>query len=329
MSIALDAMGGDHAPREIIKGALLAAPELEVQLLLVGDPQTIREHLPNGLPKGMEIVPASEVVEMDEKPLDAYRRKKDSSIRIGAELVKEGRAEAFVSAGNTGACTATCQLTWRQMPGIQRPCIATDLPHRNGRFLILDTGASPDVDPEHLIEFAIMGRAYSQKVMGRANPMVHLLNIGEEEGKGNAFAKQAFTLLKEFPWFKGTLEGKDMWSQPCDVVVCDAFVGNIVLKTSEGLAELIVRTIREQVPKNPIAALPYAPLRKLLAPMRRKMDWAEIGGSPLLGLNGTCIISHGRSDARAMKNAILLAQTTIKNHLVPTIRESVSRELGK
>ena len=174
-----------------------------------------------------------------------------------------------------------------------------------------------------------MGRAYSQKVMGRANPMVHLLNIGEEEGKGNAFAKQAFTLLKEFPWFKGNLEGKDMWSQPCDVVVCDAFVGNIVLKTSEGLAELIVRTIREQVPKNPIAALPYAPLRKLLAPMRRKMDWAEIGGSPLLGLNGTCIISHGRSDARAMKNAILLAQTTIKNHLVPTIRESVSRELGK
>jgi phosphate acyltransferase len=326
LSIVLDAMGGDHAPREIIKGALQAAPDLDLKLYLVGDPNSIKEHLPNGLPSGMEIVPASQLVGMEEKPVDAYR-KKDSSIRVGVELVKEGRAEAFISAGNTGACVATCQLSWRQMPGIQRPCIASDMPHKDGRFLILDTGASPDADPEHLVQFALMGRAYAQKVMGKPHPRVHLLNIGEEEGKGNALAKQAFTLLKRFDWFNGNIEGKDMWSHPCDVVVCDAFVGNVVLKTSEGLADLIIKLIREQVPKNPIQALPYLPLKKVITPLKKRTDWAEIGGSPLLGLNGTCIISHGRSDARAIKNAILLAQRAVKGRLEQTIRDSVSKEL--
>jgi len=328
LSIALDAMGGDHAPREIIKGALLAAPEIESQILLVGDPNRIREHLPSGLPASMEIVPASETVEMEEKPLDAYRRKRDSSIRVGVELVKDGKAQVFVSAGNTGACTATCQLSWRQMHGIERPAIATELPHRGGRFLMLDTGASPDVDPEHLVQFAVMGRAYAQKVMGKSNPFVHLLNIGEEEGKGNAFAKQAFGLLKGFSWFKGNIEGKDMWAHPCDVVVCDAFVGNIVLKTSEGLAEFITRTIRDQVPRGFPANLPYLPLRKIMLPIRKKMDWAEVGGSPLLGLNGTCMIAHGRSDARAIKNAILQAERAINGRLAETIRDSVAKELG-
>ena len=328
MSIALDAMGGDFAPREVVKGALLALPELESRLFLVGDPNRIREHLPSGLPSSMEIVPASETVEMQEKPLDAYRRKRDSSIRVAVELVRDAKAQVFVSAGNTGACAATCQLTWRQMRGIERPAIATELPHRTGRFVLLDTGASPDVDPEHLVQFAIMGRAYAHKVMGKPNPFVHLLNIGEEEGKGNALAKQAFGLLKEFAWFKGNIEGKDMWNQSCDVVICDAFVGNIVLKTSEGLAELLVRNIRDQIPKTFPANLPYLPLRRIMLPLRKKMDWAEVGGSPLLGLNGTCIIAHGRSDARAIKNAILLAEKAIKGRLADTIRDSVAKELG-
>lgn len=276
-------MGGDKAPSEIIKGALLAEPELTSKLLLVGNTAKIHSCLPAGLPRNFEIVPANEVVEMDEKPLDAYRNKKHSSIRIGVELVRDGHAAAFVSAGNTGACTAACQLSWRQMTGIHRPAIATTMPNRHGQFLILDSGASPDADPEHLLEFAIMGRAYAERVMGKPNPTVHLLNIGEEEGKGNAFAKQSFSLLKKFPWFGGNIEGKDMWMQPCDVIVCDAFVGNVVLKTSEGLAELIIKLIREQVPSNPVLALPYAPLRKVMAPIRQRMDWAEVGGSPYLG----------------------------------------------
>ena len=187
MNIALDAMGGDHAPREIVHGALAAAPHLHGKLMLVGDPAQIEACLPQARPANIEIVAASQAVGMDESPLDAYRSKKDSSLRVAANLVKEGLASAMVSAGNTGAATATAQLTWRQMQGIHRPAIASTLPQRDGQFLLLDAGASPDVDPEHMLEFALMGRAYAERVMGKQDPGVHLLNIGEEPGKGNAF----------------------------------------------------------------------------------------------------------------------------------------------
>lgn len=327
MSIALDAMGGDHAPVEIVKGALEAAPLISKKILLVGDSAAIRPLLPDRLPENLEVVHASEAVGMEEKPLEAYRRKKDSSLIVGAQLVKEGRAKALVSAGNTGAASATCLLVWRQVDKIHRPAIASQIPHRHGEFLLLDAGASPDVDPEHLVEFAIMGRAYAEKVMGRVDPSVHLLNIGEEEGKGNAFAKQTYKLLQSHAWFKGNIEGKDMYSKPVDVVVCDAFVGNVVLKTSEGVAELIISLIREQVPRNPLIRLAYAPLKRILAPLRKRMDYAEIGGSPLLGLNGLCVICHGRSSAKAIKNALLLTQRAIDNDLVETVRDSALREL--
>jgi phosphate acyltransferase len=179
----------------------------------------------------------------------------------------------------------------------------------------------------HLVEFAIMGRAYVEKVMGRPNPTVHLINIGEEEGKGNAFAKQCYKLLEKHAWFKGNIEPKDMYSKPVDVVVCDAFVGNVVLKTSEGVAELIIAMIKEQVPTNPILRLAYAPLKRIMAPLRKRMDYAEIGGSPLLGLNGLCTICHGRSNAKAIKNALLMTQKALDNNLVESIRESACREL--
>lgn len=327
MTLALDAMGGDHAPGEILAGALQALPEIHGKILLVGHPAQIAPFLPNPLPPGLEIVEALEAVGMDEKPLDAYRKKKGSSLRVAANLVHDGKADAMVSAGNTGAASATALLTWRQVAGIHRPAIASFMPNQGHGFCLLDAGASPDVDPEHLVEFALMGRAYASQVMGRPNPKVHLLNIGEEPGKGNAFAKQAFHLLEKHPWFAGNIEGKDLFLSDPDVVVCDAFVGNIVLKTSEGVAELILQEVRSQVPRSPLKKWMYLPLRKVFAPLRKKVDYAEYGGSPLLGLNGLCTICHGRSNAKAIKNALLTTQRAVENRLVDTIRESVAREL--
>lgn len=319
-------MGGDFAPKAVIDGALEAAPAIHSTIFLVGDSSQIERLLPASRPPNIEVIHASQSVGMDEKPLDSYRRKKDSSLMVCARLVKEGRARALVSAGNTGAVSATALLTWRQVPGIHRPAIASVLPNPKGGFLLLDTGASPDVDPKHLVDFAVMGRAYAEKVMGRRDPKVHLLNIGEEEGKGSAFAKATYRLLAPHDWFAGNIEGKDMYTKPCDVVVCEAFVGNVVLKSSEGLAELIVSSIREGVPRYAPAKWLYWPVKKVMAPLRKQMDYAETGGSPLLGLNGLCIISHGRSNAKAIKNALLLAQRGIESCVVDTIREAILGE---
>lgn len=328
MSIALDLMGADLGPGVVLAGALDAAPLLHHELILIGDPVVVQPLLPATLPKGLSFKPASQVVGMHEKPLETYKKKKDSSIMVGVRMVKEGQAKAFVSPGNTGAVTATAHLAWRQLSGLHRPAIASEMPNRHGGFLLLDTGASPDIDPEHLVEFALMGRAYAQKIMGRPNPRVHLVNIGEEEGKGNAFTKQGYNLLKPHSWFAGNIEGKDMYNGPCDIVICDAFVGNVILKTSEGIAEAIMKSIRDNIPTSPLKRWMYAPMRKVMAPVRKMMDYAEIGGSSLLGLNGICIICHGRSDAKAIKNALLQAQKTIDKDLVNAIHESVETEMG-
>lgn len=327
MNIALDAMGGDHAPAEIVHGALQAAPLVGGKIFLVGQPEAIERHLGQDRPPNIEIVPASQVIEMDEKPTEAIRKKKDSSMAVAANLVRDGGAAAFVSAGNTGAATAISLLTWRQVHGVHRPAIGSLIPSRGDGFLLLDAGASPDIEPENLLEFAVMGRAYMEKVQGRKHPKVHLLNIGEEEGKGSAWAKQAQKLLSQHDWFAGNVEGKDMFRADVDVVVCDAFVGNIVLKTCEGVAEFMAELIRNEIPTSKLAQLPYLPMRKAMAPVRKRMDYAEVGGSPLLGLNGICVIAHGRSSAKAMKNAVLMAERSIRGDLVNTIRESVAKEL--
>jgi glycerol-3-phosphate acyltransferase PlsX len=316
-------MGGDHAPDAVVTGAIEAAPLLHCDVLLVGDPAKISPLLPSPCPANLQVHPASQCVEMHEKPMDALRKKKDSSLVVAVDLVKQGVASCMVSAGNTGAATAASLLSWRQMHGFHRPAIASEIPSYKDNFLLLDAGASPDVDPEHLLEFALMGRAYAQLIMGKKNPTVHLLNIGEEPGKGNAFAKNAYKILSEHAWFAGNIEGKDMFNGSIDVVVCDAFVGNIVLKTSEGVAELILKMVREQVPKGKIARLPYMPLRKVFAPLQARMDYAEVGGSPLLGLNGLCIICHGRSNAKAIRNALLLAQKALDQHLIERIEFSL------
>lgn len=325
MSIAIDAMGGDYAPREIVLGCLAAAERISTPLILVGDPDLIRPHLPAQVPSSITILAAKQVIEMHEKPVEALRQKRESSIVIAANLIKEGKASAMVSAGNTGAAAAASLLAWRQIPGVHRPAIASMFPNPYGGFLLLDAGASPDVDPEHLVEFGQMGKLYMKRVMGRAEPKVHLLNIGEEEGKGNAFAKQAHQELAKHPWFAGNIEGKDLFKQPVDVVVCDAFVGNIVLKTAEGVGEFLFQMIRDRFPTDPISKLRLFPARKIigrLRELRKEVDYAEYGGSPLLGLNGLCIICHGRSNARAIENAILVAKKSIDADLVNAIRES-------
>lgn len=327
MSIALDAMGGDRAPEQVVRGALEAASEIRSDILLVGTPERIQDHLPPHPPSNIQIHPSSQVIEMDEKPTEALRKKRDSSLVVGVELVKAGVASAFVSAGNTGACTAASLLAWRQIEGVHRPAISSYIPNREGGFILLDAGASPDIGPANLVEFALMGRAYAHKVMGRPDPKVRLLNIGEEEGKGNAFTKEAFARLGLHEWFAGNIEGKDMFGTRCDVVVCDGFVGNVVLKTCEGVAEYILGAIKEQVPQVGLRRLLYSPIRRILAPLRKSLDYAEYGGSPLLGLNGLCIICHGRSSAKAIKNALLLAQKAVDNKLVETIRASICREL--
>jgi len=320
-------MGGDYAPEPIVHGALKAASEVNGEILLVGIPDEIKKHLPSaGLPKNVSIVPATQVIGMDETPITALRQKKDSSLSISAKLVKEGEAEAMVSAGNTGAATASALLSWRQIAGIHRPAIATSFPCKHGRFLLLDAGASPDVDPIHMVEFAIMGRAYAELVMERTSAKVHLLNIGEEPAKGNAFAKEAYSLLAQHKWFAGNIEGKDIFGKQVDVVVCDAFVGNIVLKSCEGVAEFIMDEIRSSIP-NGIGKYLFVPMRSALKPLRKKMDYAEYGGSPLLGLNGICIICHGRSNAKAIHNAVLNAAKCVESDVVGSIRSRVAQQI--
>ncbi len=327
ITIAIDAMGGDHAPEQIVLGAVEASSKTSARLVLVGDPERISKFLPTPCPSNIGIQPASEVIEMDDKPTEALRKKKDSSIVVAVNMVKKGEADAIVAAGNTGAATAASLLGWRQITGVHRRAIATLFPGKFGRFLLLDAGASPDVEPENLLEFAIMGRAYAEGVMEKRNPTVHLLNIGEEPGKGNAFAKQAYEHLAPHSWFVGNIEGKDMFRKSVDVIVCDAFVGNIVLKTAEGIGEYIIEEIRAAVPQG-LGKVMFLPMKKAMAPLRKKIDYAEYGGSPLLGLNGLCIIAHGRSNAKAVCNAILNAVKSAESKVVERIRENIANHEG-
>lgn len=315
-------MGGDHAPDEIVAGALLAESQLESKIILVGIEDQIRRVLPKE--SKLEIVHASEVVGMEDKPVEALRKKRDNSISVAVQLVKEGRAHAMVSAGNTGACTAASLLGWRCMPGIHRPAIATVMPNQHGQFLLLDAGASPDIDPEQIVEFAHMGRAYLEAAFGRKNPRVHLINMGEEPGKGNSFAKQAYTLLSEHEWFAGNVEGKDLAKENLDVVVCDAFVGNVVLKTAEGVAEFILSEMKAVAMQSFWSKLAFLPVRPLMRPLRAKLDYAEYGGSPLLGLNHLCTICHGRSNARAILNALKVTERALANDMIGKMRSAVA-----
>jgi phosphate acyltransferase len=311
MRVALDAMGGDHAPSVNVEGAVETVKEHDdIDVILVGDSGLIKRELGNKrFPENRIFIEhASQVVEMNESPTTAIRKKKDSSIRVGIELVKSGGADAFVSAGHSGVIMATSLLLLRTAPGVDRPAIATIMPTIKDTFVLLDAGANVDCKPENLLEFALMGNTYCKLVLGRSEPKVALLSIGEEDTKGNELTKEAFKLIRKTKInFIGNIEGKDIFTGRADVVVCDGFIGNIALKISEGLAETVLRMLKREITSVSTGRVGYLLMKPAIRNFKRRTDYDEYGGAPLLGINGVSIISHGRSSAKAIKNALRVA----------------------
>lgn len=331
MKIALDAMGGDYAPKNIVEGAILALREYPkiTKLFLVGDTPQIESVLKaNGFndPR-IQIVHTTQVVEMSDSGIDAVRRKKDSSVSRAVELVKTGDADAMVSAGHTGAAVTASLIKLRTLPGIDRPAIASIMPTETNQFVLIDAGANPDPKPENLLQNAIMGAAYSKHVLGYPNPSIGLMSIGTEEDKGNDFTSKAFELLKKSSLnFRGNIEGHDLFENPVEVVVCDGFTGNVVLKTSEAIAHAIFTWVKNEVMKGGLLTKIGGKLVKpALSIIKKKTSADEVGGSQLLGVNGITIIAHGGSSAMAIKNAIRAAAESIANQVNPHIVEEIKR----
>jgi glycerol-3-phosphate acyltransferase PlsX len=322
--IAIDAMGGDHAPGEIVAGALRAREELGVEVLLVGNPQEIQCQLPPKTNLGqIEIVPAQDAIAMDEEPLSAIRRKPKASINVAMDLVKQSKADAVVSAGHSGAAMAAALLRLGRLPGIDRPAIGAVFPTivANKPVLILDVGANVDCRPKFLEQFAVMGAVYSQYVLGTPEPKVGLLNIGEEDSKGNDAAVRAHQMLRENSRisFIGNAEGRDVLSGRFDVIVCDGFVGNVLLKFAEAVGEVLLQIIREELPQGLRGQLGAAILKPNLRRIKQRVDHAEHGGALLLGVAGICIISHGSSQAPSIFNAIRMAKEAVDNQVLQQI----------
>lgn len=321
MKIAVDAMGGDYAPGAIVRGALAAAQEGIAEIILVGDARAIEKELKNAVGQNkIEVVHTEQAVAMDEQPALALRRKRDASIVLATRLVKEGRAQAVVSAGSTGAQMAAALLILGRSGNIQRPAIATFLPTLEGAKLLLDAGANADCRPENLYEFAQMGSLYSSKILGVPHPRIGLINIGTEPNKGNELTLNAYTLLKDSSLnFVGNVEGRDLPRGVADVYVCDGFTGNILLKFGEGLAQAMFSKIQEEVKRSWMARLGAALMLPALRYLKREIDYAEYGGAPLLGVQGISIICHGSSDERAIKNAIKVAVRCVRENLVENL----------
>lgn len=324
--VAVDGMGGDRAPRVVVEGAVEAARTLEVEVILVGQEDVLAKELARfkPVPSNLKIVHAPEVIGMGESPAVTVRKKKDSSICKMVQLEKEGQADAVVSAGNTGAVVVAASLGLGMLRGIERPGIAALIPTLGGPTLAIDVGANIETKPEHLLQYAVMGSVYMQHVVGRVNPSVGLLNVGEEESKGTDFIKQSFKLLEDSSInFIGNVEGRDLYNGRCNVIVCDGFVGNVALKVSEGVAFALISLLRREFRRTFLNRLGAFLLLPAFNRMRKQMDYTEYGGAPLLGVNGAVIICHGSSSARAIRNAIHAAATFV-NHQVNQhiVRES-------
>ncbi|MFN8632780.1 MAG: phosphate acyltransferase PlsX [Chloroflexota bacterium] len=329
-TVALDGMGGDHAPEVVADGAKLAAQELGTRILLVGPQRDLETRLgKDGAHLAIEVVNATQVVEMEEHPANAVRQKPDSSMVVGVRLVREGRAQAFVSAGNTGAVMAAGLFELRRIRGVDRPALAAVFPTRKGGTLVIDVGANADCKPEYLEQFGLMGSVYMEKVFGIARPKVGLLSNGEEESKGSALVQAAHPRLKALPIeFVGNVEGKEIPSGDVDVVVCDGFSGNVVLKLAEGMASSITGMIREEINASLVSKLFAVGVLPAFRRVRRRLDYAEYGGAPLLGLNGICIVAHGRSNALAIKNAIRVASQAVEHDVVGHIARGLAERAG-
>lgn len=327
MNIAVDAMGGDRAPEVVVQGAAAAARELNLPVTLVGDQDAVGRELEkygdqNGL---LQIHHCTQVAGMDEHPSDVLRRKKDSSIRVAFDLVKSGNADAAVSAGNSGATLAVASVVLGRMAGVERPGIAGIFPTPRGKTLVIDLGANVDCKPSYLYQFAIMAEAYSKEVLNVREPKVGLLSIGEEDSKGNDLVRKAHELLKNSPVnFIGNVEGRDVIAGTADVVVCDGFVGNVVLKLTEGVAETIGEMLKRELNSGFFSRMGAFFARGAFKRFKKKVNYEEFGGAPLLGINGVGIISHGRSTPRAIKNAIVVARDMVQADIPARVQERLN-----
>lgn len=327
-TIAVDAMGGDSAPRAEVEGAIEAARELGVRVILVGKEELVRKemarHTWRGLP--LEIEHASEFISMDDHAARAVRQKRDSSIRVAARLMRDGKAAGVVSAGNTGAVMATVKIICGALPGVDRPALAGIFPTSRGTMAIMvDVGANVDCKAQHLQQFAIMGEIYSRAIFGILKPRVGLLSIGEEEHKGNELTREAFSHLKALPLdFLGNVEGRDLYNGKADVIVCDGFIGNVALKVSEGLVETIKFMLKEALSSTLSAKMGTLLQREAFNDFKKRLDYSEYGGAPLLGIKGCAIVCHGSSNANAIKNAVRVA----KEYAERRINERIEEGLG-
>jgi glycerol-3-phosphate acyltransferase PlsX len=331
MKIALDAMGGDSAPASTVAGAWEALKKYsDIEIILVGDQARIEKELIAlgawPIHKRFSILHASQVVDMCDSATDALRRKKDSSISRACDLLADGGAEALVSAGHTGAFVAAAKVKLRMLPGIDRPGIATVMPTETNLFLLIDAGANVDSEPKHLLQFGIMGSVYSREVMGRKNPRVGLMSIGSEASKGNELTREAYKELSLAKInFIGNVEGHDLFNKPVDVVVCDGFVGNVILKTSESLAGAIFAWLKRELTKDLRRKAGALLAKEAFHTIRRKTNTEEYGGMPLLGVNGICIKAHGNSSPKAIKNAIRVAREAVSLKVNPSIIAEIAQ----
>src|SRR5437868_8047392 len=328
--IAVDAMGSDRAPKPEVEGAIQAARHHDVHVLLVGREDQVRTelaHHPLATHLPIEIVHASEVISMHEKAAHAVRTKRDSSMRVGLRLVREGRAQGFVSAGNTGAAMATAKMVLGALPGVDRPALAAVFPTALGTAAILvDVGANVDCKPQNLEQFAIMGEIYFRSIFGTERPRVGLLSIGHEESKGNELTRQAYQLLRQLAInFIGNVEGRDIYNGEADVLVCDGFVGNVALKTSEGVVELVREALKDSLKATITRQVGALLSRKAFVEFKKRLDYSEYGGAPLLGLKGVCIVSHGSSNANAIKNAVRVASEFANRSINANIEHELAR----
>ncbi|HTY40490.1 MAG TPA: phosphate acyltransferase PlsX [Thermoanaerobaculia bacterium] len=327
MRIAVDAMGGDHAPLVNVDGAVAAAREYGIASLLVGRTAELERLLRDTGYRGpdIEIVEAPEVVTMDEPATAAIRKKRNSSIRVAANCVRDGRAQGLVSAGHTGAAMVSAKMVVGMIEGVDRPALATVLPNLTGHCLLLDVGANPDTKTPHFREFAVMGSIYAELVFGKKAPSIGLMSIGEEDSKGTDRTKEAFKALKETGLnFIGNVEGRDVFNGTVDVIVTDGFTGNVILKVSEALAEMVENLLREEIKRTLQASVGFLLSKSAFRRFKQRLDYSEYGGAPLLGVNGCVIICHGRSSAKAVKNAIRFAAEFSRQNLAEKIQAQIA-----
>jgi glycerol-3-phosphate acyltransferase PlsX len=328
MRIAVDAMGGDHAPQVNVDAAIAAARELGIFSLLVGKPEVL-EPLLSGAGSArdqIEIVPAEEVVTMEDPATAAIRKKRNSSIRVAANCVRDGRAAGLVSAGHTGAAMVSAKMVIGMIEGVDRPALATVLPNLSGHCLLLDVGANPDAKVQHFKEFAIMGSIYAQLAFGKPNPSIGLMSIGEEDTKGSDLTKEVFKTLKDADVnFIGNVEGRDVFTGRADVIVTDGFTGNVILKVSESLSEMVEKMLREEIKKTLQASVGFLLSRSAFRSFKTRLDYSEYGGAPMLGVKGCVIICHGRSSAKAVKNAMRLAAEYSRRRLAEKIQSQIAQ----